>query len=251
MIRLVPILSLAAAGFLSGEVPTQRVGQPLVITEIYLPGEEVKPKPRRDREPPLVVRVLDARPAKDGGRYDFEVHGLEPGTFNLADFLEGEGELPEILLEITSPLEPGVLHPHPLERGTLPSLGGYRTTMTFVGAAWLAGLIGIIAWRKKKPVAENTDLRGPTLAERLRPLVSGASQAALSTADRAVLERMIIGHWREALPEISSKPPDEAMSLLRRHPQASPLILALERWLHAPAADISPAEIESLLAPYA
>ena len=104
MIRRAFIALLFAASPLLAETPTQRIGQPLEIREIYIPGAEVKAKPRRDRKPPLMVRVLEVKPAKDGSRYDFEVQGLEAGTYNLADFLEAPAgtAIPEIPLEITS-----------------------------------------------------------------------------------------------------------------------------------------------------
>jgi len=241
----------------ASKLPTQRVGLPLTITEIYIPGGEVKAKPRRDREPPLVVRILEVKPAKDGSRYDFEVQGLEPGRHNLADYLEPvdaskAAPIPEIPLEITTALPPGLAYPNKVERGELPKLGGYRTTMIVLGSAWLAGLGAILIWRKKKPAADDAlSAPPPTLAERLRPLVDGASQGNLSPDDRAKLERLVIGHWRERLPDIAALTPSEAMRKLRTDPQASPLILALERWLHAPSSDTSHSDIEKLLAPYA
>ncbi len=244
------LTSVLLAGSALAETPSQRVGQPLVLTEIYLPGDEVKPLPRRDREPPLVVRVLDVRPAKDGFRYDFEVHGLEPGEYDLTDFLEGAEAMPAVPLEITTPLEPGVVLPHPLAAGELPELGGYRKTMIAVGAAWLAGLIGIVAWRKRKPAETPANSPPPGIAERLRPLVDRASRCELSADDRARLERLVIGHWRERFPEVASLAPAEAMAKLRHHPEAAPLVLALERWLHAPSGSTPPADLDRLLAPY-
>lgn len=238
-------------------VPTQRIGLPLTLTEIYIPGGEVKAKPRRDREPPLVVRILEVKPAKDGSRYDFEVQGLEAGRYNLADYLEpadgSQGtKLPEIPLEITSALPAGLSYPGKIERGELPKLGGYRTTMTMLGGVWLAGLGAILLWKKKKPLGlEAGSTPPPSLAERLRPLVGQASKGNLSPDDRAKLERLVIGHWRGRLPEVAALTPAEAMVKLRTDPEASPLILALERWLHAPASATSQAEIEQLLAPYA
>lgn len=252
MTRRTAILFLLGSAILSA-APSQRVGQPLEIREIYIPGGEVKAKPRRDRKPPLSVRVLEMRPAKDGHRYDFEVQGLEPGTHNLADFLDApEGTaIPEILLEITSALEPGLIRPHEIGSGKLPQLGGYRTTMLTLGAIWLAGLGAILLWRKKKfaPDSANQQLP-PTLAERLHPLVDRAAKGELSSDDRAKLERLVIGHWRERLPEIAALSPAEAMIKLRADPRASPLILALERWLHARNPMMAEGEIEQLLAPY-
>jgi hypothetical protein len=234
-------------------VPTQRVGQPLEIRDLYVPGGEVKAKPRRDRKPPLMVRILEVKPAKDGSRYDFEVQGLEAGTYNLADFLEAPAgtALPSIPLEITSALPPGITYPHDIPPGNLPELGGYRTMMIVLGALWLAGLAVILIWRKKKPATAGDSTRAPaTLAERLRPLVDAASKGQLATDDRAKLERLVIGHWRDCRPDIAALTPAEAMTKLRSDPQAAPLILALERWFHARSSETTQAEIDQLLAPY-
>ena len=234
-------------------VPSQRVGQPLEIRDLYVPGGEVKAKPRRDRKPPLMVRILEVKPAKDGSRYDFEVQGLEAGTYNLADFLEAPAgtALPAIPLEITSALPPGITYPHDIPPGNLPELGGYRTMMIVLGSLWLAGLAAILLWRKKKPAtAGDSTQTTATLADRLRPLIAAASKGELATDDRAKLERLVIGHWRDIRPDIAALPPAEAISKLRSDPQASPLVLALERWLHARSNETSDSEIEKLLAPY-
>jgi hypothetical protein len=253
MIRSIVAVILLGCGFSRAEAPVQRVGQPLEIREIYIPGGEVIPKPRRDRQPPLMVRVLEVKPAKDGSRYDFEVQGLEPGTYDLADFLEAPAgtTLPEIPLEIISGLEPGLVVPGPAAPGQLPDLGGYRTTLVALAAAWLAGLIGILLWRKKKPSAEvDPSAAAVPLTDRLRPLVAAAAKGGLSSDDRAKLERLVIGHWRERRPDIAAFAPAEAMVKLRHDPEAAPLILALERWLHAPADHTSTSDLEKLLAPY-
>jgi hypothetical protein len=248
----IPVIFLLGCGLLSA-APSQRVGMPLEIQEVYIPGGNVKPKPRRDRKPALVVRILDTRPAKDGHRYDFEVQGLEPGQHNLADYLDApEGTtIPAIPLEITSTLEPGLVRPHPIGDGPLPELGGYQTTMVILGAAWLAGLGAILIWRRKKAAPETSDTAAPlTLAERLRPLIDEAAKGNLTSDGRAKLERLVIGHWRERLPDIANLSPAEAMMKLRTDPQAAPLILALERWLHARDSHTPAADIERLLAPY-
>jgi len=254
VIRRVIIALLLSASPLLAETSTQRVGQPLEIREIYIPGGEVKAKPRRDRQPPLMVRVVEVKPAKDGFRYDFEVQGLEAGTHNLADFLEAPAgtTIPAIPLEITSALPPGLVHPNKSKAGDLPKLGGYRTKMMFFGGLWIAGLVAILLWRKKKPLGGGSDAGAmPSLTERLRPLVGAAAKGELSSGDRAKLERLVIGHWRERRPDIAAMAPAEAMMKLRSDADASPLVLALERWLHAPSSATSNSDIEKLLAPYA
>ncbi len=250
--RPLPLIFLLTASAFAAETPRQRVGQPLEIREVYIPGGEVRPKPRHDRKPPLTVRLLETKPAKDGLRYDFEVQGLDPGTYNLADFLDAPAgtTLPAIPLEITTGLEPGLKPPHPATTGSLPQLGGYRNRMITFGIIWLVGLILLLLWRKKKTGTGSADTAGPSLAERLRPLLDQAVKGNLPAAERATLERLLIGHWRNRLPEIAALSPAEAMVKLREHPEASPLVLALERWLHARDARMTPAELEKLLAPY-
>lgn len=234
-------------------MPSQRVGQPLEIRDIYVPGGEVKARPRRDRKPPLMVRILEVKPAKDGSRYDIEVQGLEAGTYNLADFLEAPAgtTLPAIPLEITTALPPGLVHPNPATPGALPEFGGYQTRMKVLAALWFAGLLAILLWRKKKTAAEaHTTESLPPLADRLRPLIAAASKGELASDDRAKLERLVIGHWREHRPDIAALPPAEAITKLRHDPEAAPLFLALERWNHARSSDTTQAEIDQLLAPY-
>ena len=124
--------------------------------------------------------------------------------------------------------------------------------MIVLGSLWAVGLIGILLWRKKKLATDaGVAIAGPTLAERLRPLVGAAAKGELSTDERARLERLVIGHWREKRGDIAALPPAEAMTKLRHDPEAAPLVLALERWLHAPASSTPKSDIEALLAPYA
>ena len=256
MIRHIVIFFLILTGplLLAAEpTPTQRVGQRLEIRDIYIPGGEITPTPRRDREPPLVVRILEVKPAKDGSRYDFEVQGLEPGNYNLAEFLDAPDgtTIPAIPLEIITELPPGPVRPNKNEPGKLPELGGYRKMMTAFGVVWFVGLIVIVLWRKKKAIPDEADLvEAPTLAERLQPLVSSAASGKLNTADRAKLERLIIAHWREKRPEIAPLPLNEVLAELRKDEESAPLLLALETWLHARDSNTPDSEITKLLAPY-
>ncbi len=231
----------------------QRVGLPLELHDIYIEGKEIQVKPRHDKRSPLVVRITNKKPAQNGFRYDFEIQGLEAGTYNLADYLETPKGAPatQIPIKITTNLPQGLISPNPIVAGNLPKLGGYKKTMSILITCWLLGLVGILYWKKKKPeTLEAYTTTAPTLIERLRPLVSGAATHSLHAEDRAKLERLIIGHWREQLPEIAALQPAEAMMKLRNDSQASPLILALERWLHARDSTTHPTEIETLLAPY-
>ncbi len=251
--KWIPAIFLSA-GLAMAAAPTQRVGQPLVITDVYIPGGEAEPAPRRDREPPLVVRLTDVKPAQDGFRYDFEVQGLDPGKYDLATFLVPSDpavppRFPQIPLEITATL-PGVVMPVIPAPRAPQGLGGYRTMAVTAGALWLAGLAGILFWMRKRAAITAEAPLPPSLAERMRPLLDQAAAGRLAPDGRATLERMILGYWRTRLPDTAGLPASAVMSDLRRHPQASPLVLALERWLHSPQTDVSQGEIDKLLSTY-
>lgn len=236
--------------------PSQRVGQPLILTDIYIPGGEAKPAPRRDRQPSLAVRRIDLKPAEDGFRYDFEIQGFDPGRYDLADYLVAVNptdppRFPKIPLEIQTDLKPGLHLPHEIQPGALPSWGGYRAAMVGIGIFWTAGFAGLLWWLRHQPVAvADVEKKIPTAAERLRPLLREASSGQLDAAGRAQLERLMIGFWRERLPEIGALPPVEAMVRLRSHAEAAPLLLAVEEWLHARRSTVTPQALETLLAPY-
>ena len=70
--------------------------------------------------------------------------------------------------------------------------------------------------------------------KKLHALVSRAATGDLPDGERARLERLILGHWKGKIPALESLAPAEALVKLRGHPEASPLILKLEEWLHAP-----------------
>ena len=80
------------------------VGAAGFIEQIILPGSELAGKPIDDRSP-IVARVVNVFPHGDSFRYDIQFHGLEPGKYNLSDWLvrkDGSGTegLPEIAVEI-------------------------------------------------------------------------------------------------------------------------------------------------------
>lgn len=253
--RTLVFLVLAILPSLAAEPPTQRVGLPLVIEDQYLPGPLLEPVPRRDREPSLVVRILETKPAKDGFRYTFEIEGLDPGTHDLGEYLretiaESGHSAHKVPVLITTELPPGLPKPAELEPKPLPKIGGYRALLWGLGIFWSLVLIAIISSFRKKKAATVSQTPPPTLAERLKPLLEKAAVDSLTTDEKARLERLLVAHWRDRLPELAGLTPEKTLRRLRSHPEASPLILRLEAWLHAPDPKFDPAELDALLSPY-
>lgn len=255
-------LLLAGLGLLASQLPASasdppetRVGIPIILEDIYVAGGELRPKPRPNRDAPLVVRLLEVKPAQDGRRYDFEVYGLEPGSYDLSDFLEpldpaDPPRVTRIPLVITTALPPGLPRPAELEAQPPSRVGGYQLALWAFGTAWVAGLLVIILWKRRSSAPETSSSAPPSLAERLRELLTKASHGELEDRQKATLERLILGYWRQRLPALDRLTPAEALVSLRDHPEAGPLLRKLEQWLHAPQADASAEQIEALLAVY-
>jgi len=249
------LLMVLVAQLGAAEAPGQRVGLPLIIEDQYLPGPLLEVVPRRDREPSLVVRILETKPDKDGFRYTFEVQGLDPGTHNLGEFLrdahtESGSSTHEIPVMITTEIPPGLVRPSELASNPVPGIGGYRTLVNVLVVVWIV-VLALLAnsLRKKRPTLA-AGVIPASLAERLKPLVQKASREALSTDEQAHLERLLVGHWRERLPEVQGMTAVETLRFLRQHPEAAPLLLKLEHWLHARDSRLDSVALEQLLKPY-
>ncbi|MGB0991430.1 MAG: hypothetical protein ACPG32_03065 [Akkermansiaceae bacterium] len=252
---LVLLVILPLAGPAAEPLATASLGQPFELNDIYIKGGKVEAIPRKDRESSLVVRVLEVKSAEGGFRYDLEVYGLDPGEYMLRDFLRFKSTQKEVV-ELDAEVE--IVSMHPLDvlpkPETIPhvppeKMGGYKTLLIAACVVWFVILLLIFFYRKPKP-DEVEEKLPPTLHEKLTGLITAASQGDLGDRDRAQLERLIIGHWKQKLPELAEASPDKALAKLRVHDEASPLILKIEQWLHAPNPSVSQQEIQQLLEPY-
>lgn len=243
---LVPLFPLSIA---VGKVVEAPLGLPVDIEEVYISGNQVEPIPRTDSSSSLVVRILQVKPAAEGYRYDLSVYGLDPGSHELGSYLRYRStQAPvenldlQVQVTTTQPLE-SLPQPKELEHTPPAKIGGYRTAIVVIAVLWFAVLLAIVFYRNKKSTSTTVVTKKVTLQERLTPLVQAAAAGELSTTDRASLERLLIAHWRKELPE-------KSLSELREHPEASPLLLQLEQWLHAPNPGITSREVAELLFPY-
>ena len=229
------------------------LGVPARIDQLVLPGSELEVAPAGAQDP-IVLRILATWPHGTAFRYDLEFWALEAGEHDLRAYLRRKdasdtADLPPIPVVVRSLLPPGRIRPHAPGAGEVPAFGGYRTLLVVAGVAWAAGLAWLLlAKRRRRPSQAHATPRPRTLAERLQPLVERAIQGKLSRAERAQLELGLVAHWRRRL-DLDQRRPEEALALLRQHPQAGPLLNGLEGWLHrpAPAGEVDHAE---LLAPY-
>jgi hypothetical protein len=226
------------------------------IEQLVLPGPELEAVPNDDRKAPVVLRVVRVFPHGSAFRYDLEYYGLEPGTFDLKNYLRRKdgsavADLPALPVKVVPLLPPGQVTPHPLEIRKGPALGGYRIMQIAAGTAWVLGLLLVLYFgflRREKSAAGQAEGPPASLADRLRPLIEGAMAGKLSQPQLASLERTLLAYWRKRL-GLEKADPGEAIETLRAHAEAGPLLEQLEVWLHRPGAGgaVDPAR---LLRPY-
>jgi hypothetical protein len=229
---------------------------PAKLEQLVLPGPELEAKPIEDRRAPVVVRIAAVYPHGTAFRYDIVYYALEPGQFDLSNYLRRKDgslakDIPALRVVVDPVLPPGQIEPHRLALEASPAFGGYRALVIVAAIVWIAGLVGILlAGRRKRRLAEAESLRPLTLADRLRGLVERAMAGTLSPGQEAELERLLIGYWRKRL-GLEHSEPAQFMAMLREHDEAGPLLRQLEDWLHRPPGESrARVDVAALLAPY-
>ena len=228
---------------------------PCKIEQIVIPGSVVEAKPIRDRDQPVIVRILETFPHGTDFRYDVEFQILEPGQFDLADFLQRKDRsdqqpIRSIPVQANSLLaketiEPNQLVPRPSR------FSNYYLPGLVVGAAlWLAGLLMILFYGRGKTKRPSREHKVPTFAERLEPLVTAAVSGEITTQQQAELERLLSSFWSRKL-RLNHLPAASLREQLRNHPEASKLLQQIDQWLHRPQeVDSAEVDVAGLLEPY-
>jgi hypothetical protein len=223
--------------------------------EVLLPGTPLTAKPVSERSN-VIVRVAGTRPHGTLTGYDLRYVGLEPGSYDLRDYLvrldaSSVTNLPAIPVKV----EPLLPEKHSgqlvaLETKPLPRLGGYERLIRGLIIAWALLLLPFWLCRRRRKTgpAVAASARTVSLAEHLRPLVERAAQGQLSSGEQAELERLLLIHWRKRL-GLDKEAPEEAARQLRAHPEAGSLLRELENWLHRPPGSVV-VDVNAILAPY-
>ncbi len=252
MLWLALVVSLAADA--AQPVRKTTVGKPGRIEQVILPGSELEAVPIESREVPVVLRVVATYPHGTAFRYDLEYYALEPGQYDLRNYLKRKDgspsdDLPPLPVEVASLLPPGQILPNDLAARCAPRLGGYRLLLAVAAVAWIAGLVAILFVGRRARLAKRQLAPRPvTLAERLKPLVTRAVAGQLDSAGQAEMERLLLTYWRRRL-HLEETDPVAAVARLREHEEAGLLLRQVEAWLHKPdgAGEV---DIQALLAPY-
>jgi hypothetical protein len=260
MTYLLAVIVLSLAGPMGAVAATRAVSGPQSIgiegqAIIALPSADYQVKPLDDRTE-LILRIERIERSGGQNRYHFHYIGLEPGAYRIADYLiRPDGSRPEELGN--ERLEVRALLPEEHD-GKLtsfvarpfPFIGGYRGALMALAIVWVAGLVGFRIVGRKKVVATTPEvIPSPTFAERLRPLVEAAASRQLTVEEKASLERLLMGYWRDKLALDEARMADMLLRL-KAHGEAGAILRAIERWLHQARGGTAMAEINSLLEPY-
>jgi hypothetical protein len=222
--------------------------------EIVVPGSRLEAKPVDDKAP-MIVRIASASDDPSGTRYDLRYIGLEPGNYDLKNYLfRRDGSTTPAIPSIPVTIAGALPEDHKgqlVDAGGSPLrfLGAYKWAIIAVGILWLATLYPLIfARRTRSALVVNTAPPPATLADRLRPLVQQAAEGKLSTEGKSQLERLLLSHWRERL-NLADASMVDALTRLRQHREAGALLRALEDWLHRPPGTAN-VDVAAVLAPY-
>jgi len=215
------------------------VGMMADIQQVVLPGSELIPRVTDSRTAPVVIRIDAVYSHGDGFRYDLTWSAYESGTHDLTKYLvrkdgTSTDDLPPLIVSATATLPPKRVAPNAPDSQSRISVGGYRTLLWMGGLLWVAGLVAIILRGRNRPTNEvdGTDKSPQGRLDVIRNLVASAvSSGEFSVADKARLEGLIVGFWREHK-QIQELPAQAALARLRDDPDAGPLLRQLERWLY-------------------
>ncbi len=252
-VRMTVLLGSFVATAAAEDQRVATVGMPARIDQIVIAGPELVARPIDDDTSTIVLRIVETFPHGSDFRYDLVYYGLEPGAYDLVEFLQHtDGSPPQGVPPIEVRIEPvlpaGQIEPNKLSPTPVPRLGGYQTWLIVAGIIWLLGLPLILLIGRRRRQAVRQRRQPTTLAERLQPIVVEAIEGKAPQSKLAELERLLVTYWRRRL-DLEHVRASEAIAALRVHPEAGALLNALERWLHAPGSS-EEVDLAELLRPY-
>ena len=219
------------------DIPTAKRG---IVGEVVFehdPAVTLVAKPQPDLSAPMLLRLED----EGEGRYRAFFLGARAGDYDLREWIQrpdghtAEG-LPPLPARVVSSLE---------DRATTDLRDTADIDVDFSPRysriAWTAVVLWVLVpilavarrfLRRRRVVEVAPPAPPPTALELLRPLCEAAATRPLDVEEKARLELLLYRHWRERLGFDDARA-SHAIERLRAHADASPLLLDLERWLHA------------------
>ncbi|MCE3016315.1 MAG: hypothetical protein ACK56W_12465 [Pirellula sp.] len=257
-------LSLVALRSLYGFDDSSRVTQAergiTQSLEFRYQGRILHVRPQREFDAPISVRLQ--RVNEHGSNYEARFIGNREGRFDLREYLEHvdgtpPNDLPSMPVQIVSMLpkdQRSDLFDSTVYRPKI--VGGYRFAWIIGGLLWISIpciLWGIRHWKKPPVAPVAAEVKEPTVAEQLRPLIEAAAHRPLSTVEKGRLELLLYHFWRER-GALTHDNMADSIRKLRTLPEAGELFRVVETWLHSnpedSSVDRSPEAILAILKPY-
>lgn len=202
-------------------------------------GPRLRARSDQSRDSPILVRVSPG-PTEDRQRIEFI--GAVAGNFDLRRYIEREdgrplADLPPIPIMVVSklPADAGV-DLYGTGDAWLNWRAHYRQLMWGALGVWLAvpaAVLGVRAMRRPRPMPlQPPPSPPPSIADQLRAALQIASDRPLTLEESGQLELLLLRY-------LGGPAIDEGEDLatvlgdLRENDQTRPLVLAMERWLHA------------------
>ena len=205
--------------------------------KVTLPGELLVAV-KVDEKAPAMVRIISWNKGSEGYSYDLEFIGLEPGKYNLMDYLRKAStleavDLPEYSLEVDTVLSEdfkGELLDFQNSVETLTPW--YKRLNTVLIILWGILLpVIILVGRKKKKIEEVEIVKEKTLSEKIYELLDSLEDKSSKELWQKV-EGLILKHWRYRK-GLEGLPAHEAIIKLKADGEAGPFIVKLEQGLHS------------------
>lgn len=230
------------------------VGFPKIIYQKVIEGPKLIAKPMRDKGQPVVIRIVKTYPHFDHFRYDIEYRGLEPGNYNISDYLTREDgsdvAIEPVNVKVNSILGPGQVVPYQLPPTKSRYSSFYLPIMLALGTLWVAGLLMILFYGRGKKKRPSNEAKKVTVAERIQPLLDAAAAGELNSQQQAELERVLSSFWSKKL-RLEHLPADQLRQQLRGHSEASVLLDQIDTWIHKPGGNGSAqVDVNRILEPY-
>jgi hypothetical protein len=237
-------------------VTEQNVGLTARIEQVVWSGSELTTKVVDANTTAIVLRIDAVYPHGDGFRYDVTWTGMEPGQFNLADYvsrIDGSStdDLAPLSVTVKSVLPPDRIKPNPPNQQQRVSVGGYSTLVMAAAVCWLTAMIVVLLLRRQQrpEVVEQQHNTPLSRLQQIEHLLNEALETSeFNATSKARLEGLIVGFWSD-LKGLRELAPQEALAQLSTDPETAPLLQQLERWLYdRPVADR--AQLIALLNPF-
>ncbi len=262
---VVMALALNCAAFASGAIDANDLRAARGVTgsvELeYQPthaGVSLRAKAMRDSTAPIMARVTELGNA----RYRIEYLGVVSGQYDLAPLLEesdgrAASNLAALHVEIFTQLPPQ----HGSDVFGLASTefgiaAYYRVLLTSAIVAWCMIPLVVLLRRYLRRAPQQrvvADVIAPSARDMLRDAVAAATAREPTLHERARLELLLLQVLRDEQTQSNEHPRAHAslidlahaMTALRQNERCAPVILAVERWLHAQDIDESTTSVRA------